>query len=91
MMKIVDEMVRDNDLPYQVKRIFEATDRSWTWCAEFIDPTATQAARTFEVCVRWPFGASYESVKTDLTRKVLGRQHGGEEPTRPTEETQWRQ
>jgi hypothetical protein len=71
MMKMVDEVIRDNDLPCQVKRIFEPPDQSWTWCAEFVDPNASDAHRTFEMCVRWPYGSSYESVKTDLTRQLL--------------------
>ncbi len=50
MMKMVDEVIRDNDLPYQVKRIFEPPDQSWTWCAECVDPKAADAHHTFRFC-----------------------------------------
>jgi hypothetical protein len=71
MMKMVDEVIRDHDLPYQVKRIFEPPDQSWTWCAEFVDPNAADAHHAFEICVRWPYGSNYESVKADLARQLL--------------------
>lgn len=73
MMKMVDEVIRDHDLPYQPKRIYEPPDQSWTWCAEFVDPNDSGAYHTFEVCVRWPYGSNYESVKADLTRQLLAR------------------
>jgi hypothetical protein len=71
MMKMVDEVIRDHDLPYQSKRIFEPPDQSWTWCAEFVDPNASDEQGTFEICVRWPYGSNYESVKADLARQLL--------------------
>jgi hypothetical protein len=75
MMKMVDEVIRDHDLPYQPKRIYEPPDRSWTWCAEFVDPTDS-GGRTFEICVRWPYGSDYESVKAELTRQLLAHVRG---------------
>ena len=27
--------------------------------------------RTFDICVRWPSGSDYESVKADLTRQLV--------------------
>ncbi len=71
MMKMVDEVIRDHDLPYQPKRIFEPADRSWTWCCEFADPTESEPYRTFEICVQWPSGSDYESVKADLTLQLV--------------------
>jgi hypothetical protein len=71
MMKMVDEVIRDHDLPCQVKRIFEPPDQSWTWCAELLDANASDADRAFQICVRWPHGSNYESVKADLTRQLL--------------------
>jgi hypothetical protein len=71
MMKMVDEVIRDHDLPYQAKRLFEAVDRSWTWCCEFADPTTSEPHRTFEICVQWASGSNYEAVKADLTRQLL--------------------
>jgi hypothetical protein len=73
MKRMVDEVIRDHDLPYQARRIFEPPDKSWTYCAEFADPKASGDQRTFEICVRWPYGSNYESVKADLTRQLLAR------------------
>ena len=73
MTRMVEEVIRDHDLPYWTKRIFEPPDKSWTWCAEFTDPKAPEPERTFQVCVRWPWGSDYESVKADLTRQLLAR------------------
>ena len=71
MMKMVDEIIRDHDLPCQPKRIYEPPDQSWTWCAELVEPSGSNAYQTFEVCVRWPYGADYNSVKADLTRRMV--------------------
>ena len=73
MTKMVDEVVRDNDLPYVPRRIFEPPDAAWTWCCEFADPTASEPHRRFEVCVQWPSGADYDSVKAELSRQLLAR------------------
>ena len=71
MMKMVDEVIRDHDLPYRAKRLFEPVDRSWTSCCEFADPTASEPHRTFEICVQWPSGSNYDAVNADLTRQIL--------------------
>lgn len=71
MKRMVDEVIRDNDLPYEARRIFEPPHESWTWCCEFADPTASEPHHTFEICVRWPYGSDYESVKADLTRQLM--------------------
>ncbi len=71
MMKMVDEVIREQDLPYQARRIFEPPDQSWTWCCEFADPTPSEPHHRFEICVRWPSGSNYESVKADLTRQLV--------------------
>ena len=71
MMKMVNEVIRDHDLPYEPRKIYEPPDQSWTWCCEFADPVAAEPYRTFEVCVRWASGSDYESVKADLTRQLM--------------------
>jgi hypothetical protein len=71
--QMVDEVIRDHDLPYQPQRFFELPDSSWTWCCELSDPGAPEPDRTFDVCVRWPWGSDYESVKAELTRQLVGR------------------
>lgn len=71
MMKMVDEVIRDHDLPTSARRIFEPPDQSWTWCCEFADPTASEPHRTVEIRVRWPSGSNYESVKADLSRQLV--------------------
>ena len=72
--QMVDEVVREQDLPYEARRFFEPPDSSWTWCCEFADPTAaSEPSRTFDICVRWPSGSNYEAVKADLTRQLLSR------------------
>ena len=71
MRRMVDEVIRDHDLPYEPKRIFEPPDKSWTWCGEFADPRASEVKDTFEICVRWPHGSNYESVKADLTDQLV--------------------
>ena len=73
MMRMVDEVIRDHDLPCQPKRLYEPPDQSWTWCAEFVEPNEPSAYqyRTFEVCVRWPYGSDYKSVKADLASRLL--------------------
>ena len=71
--QMVDEVIREHDLPYEPRRFFEPTESSWTWCCEFTDPTVSEPYRTFDVCVRWPSGANYESVKADLTRQLVAR------------------
>jgi hypothetical protein len=71
MRKMVDEVIRDRDLPCEVKRLFEPPDKSWTWCADFSDPSQYDPPHVFEVCVRWPYGSNYESVKADLTQQLL--------------------
>jgi hypothetical protein len=68
---MVVEAIRDHDLPYEARRIYEPPDQSWTWCCEFADPAASEAHRTFEICVRWPSGSNYEAVKADLTRQLV--------------------
>ena len=73
MRQMVDEVIRDNDLPYEPRRFFEPPDSSWTWCCEFVDPAASEPSRTFNICVRWPFGSNYQSVKADLTRQLVER------------------
>ena len=70
MIKMVEEVIRDNDLPYQPTRIFEPPDKSWTWCAEFAGRKPA-TANPLHVCVQWPYGSSYESVKADLTRQLV--------------------
>ena len=69
--KMVDEVLRDHDLPYEPRRFFEPPESSWTWCCEFADPAVSEPYRTFEICVRWPSGSNYESVKADLTRQLM--------------------
>jgi hypothetical protein len=71
--QMADEVIREHDLPYVARRFFEPADSSWTWCCEFADPTAAEPYRTFDVCVRWPSGSTYESVKADLTRQLVAR------------------
>lgn len=72
MTRMVDEVIRDHDLPYDIRRIFEPQDQSWTWCGEFAELTASTTEQpTFEICVRWPHGSNYESVKADLTRQLV--------------------
>ena len=73
MSRMLDEVIRDHDLPSQPSRIFEPADKSWTWCAEFADPQAEETGRIFQVCVQWPDGSTYESVKADLARQLLAR------------------
>jgi hypothetical protein len=73
MMKMVDEVIRDHDLPYEPRRIFEPPDKGWTWCGEFADLKAPETNGTFEVCVQWPSGSNYETVKADLTRQLVDR------------------
>ena len=74
--QMVDEVIREHDLPYEPRRFFEPADSSWTWCCELADPTGSGPFRTFDVCVRWPWGSNYESVKADLTRELVTRSSG---------------
>jgi hypothetical protein len=76
MRKMIDEVIRDHDLRCTPGRIFEPPDKSWTWCGEFADPQAPAPARSFEICVRWPYGSNYESVKADLTRQLVAHFKG---------------
>jgi hypothetical protein len=69
--QMVDEVIREHDLPYEPRRYFEPPESSWTWCCEFADPTVSEPHRTFDICVRWPSGSNYESVKADLTRQLV--------------------
>jgi hypothetical protein len=70
MIRMVDEIIRDHDLPYRATKIFEAPDKAWTWCTDFVDPRMPEA-NTFQVCVQWPWGSTYETVKAQLTQLVL--------------------
>ena len=71
--QMVDEVLREHDLPYEPRRYFEPAESSWTWCCELADPTVSEPYRTFDVCVPWPSGSNYESVKADLTRQLVAR------------------
>ena len=51
MMKMVDEVIRDHDLPCQAKRIYEPPDQSVDLVPEFVALKPSGAHDTFEVCV----------------------------------------
>lgn len=71
--QMVEEVIREQDLPFEPRRYFEPPESSWTWCCEFADPTESEPHRTFDICVRWASGSNYESVKADLARQLLAR------------------
>ncbi len=71
--QMVEEVIREHDLPYKPRRFFEPPESSWTWCCEFAAPTESEPHRTFDICVRWPSGSNYESVKADLTRQLVAQ------------------
>ena len=47
--QMVDEVIREHDLPYEPRRFFEPPESSWTWCCEFADPTVSEPHRTFDM------------------------------------------
>ena len=69
MERMAAEALQELDLDFGIMNCFAPPDAAHEWCIDFSDPSAAQGSHVFQVCVQWGEG-SYDSVKTDLKRKI---------------------
>ena len=73
MQQLIDEALRELDLDYRPATLFEPRDQASMWCVDFFDHAAPQFERTYQMCVQWSKGSTFDTVKADLKAKLASR------------------